>query len=391
MIKKISKKLIFILGLFVFGGFGGIIADRYLFPYLGASSLFSRYEFLKKGTENVTVINKTEQITIKEETSIDKITNKVSSSIVNIISYPQDEPRNNAVKKNSAANVASEGAKNGTGIVVTGDGLVMTHISAINTEKSKYKIMTYDGNMHDAELSAVDSYSGLVFLKAQANNLSAASFGNSDDIKSGEKVIAIGNNLNSYANRYAAGLISSFNPFLNLAGSVLSSSEKLEGVYEIDFDYKQYFVGGPVVDYNGQIIGIAGKINIDSSNNFFVIPSNRVKNIIDRAIKKELDKNPVLGIYYIPISKTYALQNGLNVGSGALIHSTSEQQGLAVLNDSPAQRAGLKIGDIIVSLGEQKIDETHALANTLYNYKKGDKIELTVLRSGQEMKINVEI
>jgi S1-C subfamily serine protease len=390
MIKTISKRTLFILMVLFFGGFGGIIADRYLFPYLSTSSFFSRYEFLKKGSENITVINKTEQVVLKEETSINKITNQISSSVVNIISYPEDDAsKKTAVKK--AASVPADTAKNGTGVVVTGDGLIMTYVSAINAEKSKYKVMTYDGNMYDAELAGIDAYSGLAFLKAQAGNLSAGSFENSDDIKPGEKVIAIANNSNSYANRYAAGIISSFNPSLNLSGTNLSSSEKLEGAYEADFDFQSYFIGGPVVDYNGQIVGIAGNSQTGSSNSFFVIPSNKVKNVIDRAIKKELDKDPILGIYYVPISKTYAVEKNLGVENGALIYSASGQQGLAVIKDSPAQKAGLKIGDVIVSVGDQKVDAEHSLSDILYLHKKGDSVELTVLRDGQENKISVEL
>ena len=389
MTKKIAKKAIFILTIMIFGGFGGIIADRYLFPYLSTSQFFSRYEFLKKGTEDVTIINKTEQVTLKEETSISKITNQVSSSIVNIISYQAEEAKVATAKKTT--DNAMNPAKNGTGVVVTGDGLIMTYVSAINTEKSKYKVMTYDGNMYDADLVGVDSYSGLAFLKAQASNLSIGSFGNSDDIKPGEKVIAIANSFSSYGNRYAAGLISSFNPELNLAGAALSSSEKLEGAYEADFGYRAYFIGGPVVDYNGQIVGISGNIETGGVTNFFVIPANKVKNVIDRAIKKELDRNPVLGIYYLPISKSYAVEKNLSVMNGALIYSASGQQGLAIINDSPAQKAGLKIGDIIMAVGEQGIDEAHSLSDTLYAYRKGDTLMLTILRDGQEKKINLEI
>lgn len=387
MIKNIAKKIIFIFVLLVFGGLGGIIADRYLFPYLGTSDFFSRYAFIRKGTENVTVINKTEEITIKEETSISKITNQVSSSIVNIISYTDPEGKNVVPKKITSAN----DTKNGTGVVVTGDGMVMTYASAIDAENSRYKVMTYDGNTYDATLIGIDSYSGLAFLKAQTNNLSVGSFGNSDEIKAGEKVIAIANNFDSYANRYAAGLISSFNPAFNLAGASLSSSEKLEGVYEADFDFRAHFIGGPVVDYNGQIIGIAGQTGTLGTGNFFVIPSNKVKTVIDRAIRKELDQNPLLGIYYVPISKTYAVEKKLAVESGALIYSASGQQGLAILNDSPAQKAGLKIEDIIVSVGEKKIDAENSLSDILYGYRKGEEIVLTILRDGRESKIEIEL
>ena len=388
MTKKIAKKLIFILVLMVFGGLGGMIADRYFFPYLSTTKLFAKYDFLKKGSEDITVINKTEQVTVKEETSISKIANQVSSSIVNIVSYQDKDTKNIAIKK---AGIAKDITKNGTGIIVTGDGMIMTYASAINVSNSKYKVMTYDGNVYDGELLGVDTYSNLAFLKVNANNLSVASFGDSDGIKAGEKVIAVANSFGSYANRYASGLISDLNPAYNLAGMALSSSEKMEGVYETDFNYQNYFIGGPVVDYNGQVVGIAGVINKDNSQSFFLIPSNKAKLVIDRAIKKELDMDPVLGIYYVPLTKTYAIENNLGVDAGALIYSASGQQGLAVLANSPAQKAGLKIGDIITAIGGKDVTIDNSFSDLLYSYKKGDQIELTVLREGQSIKAEVTL
>jgi len=365
-----------------------MIADRYFFPYLSTTKLFAKYDFLKKGSEDITVINKTEQVTVKEETSISKIANQVSSSIVNIVSYQDKDTKNIAIKK---AGIAKDITKNGTGIIVTGDGMIMTYASAINVSNSKYKVMTYDGNVYDGELLGVDTYSNLAFLKVNANNLSVASFGDSDGIKAGEKVIAVANSFGSYANRYASGLISDLNPAYNLAGMALSSSEKMEGVYETDFNYQNYFIGGPVVDYNGQVVGIAGVINKDNSQSFFLIPSNKAKLVIDRAIKKELDMDPVLGIYYVPLTKTYAIENNLGVDAGALIYSASGQQGLAVLANSPAQKAGLKIGDIITAIGGKDVTIDNSFSDLLYSYKKGDQIELTVLREGQSIKAEVTL
>jgi S1-C subfamily serine protease len=390
MKKKIAKKLIFILVLMIFGGLGGIIADRYLFPYLSTTKIFSQYAFLKKGSEDITVINKTEQITVKEETSISKIANQVSSSIVNIISY-QDATGKNAVNKKIVASQAKEASKNGTGIIVTGDGMIMTYATNINIENSKYKVMTYDGNTYDATLLGVDSYSNLAFLKINANNLSVASLGDSDSIKAGEKIIAVANSFGSYANKYASGLISDFNPSYNLAGLALSSSEKLEGVYETDFSFQQYFIGGPVVDYNGQVVGIAGVINKDNTQKFFLIPSNKVRTVIDRAVKKELDTEASLGIYYLPISKTYAIENNLSVDAGALIYSASGQQGLAILNNSPAQKAGLKLGDIITALDGKVISLEQTLPDLLHGYNKGDNVGFSVLRDGQEITVPVQL
>jgi S1-C subfamily serine protease len=381
MTKKITKKVIFILLLMIFGGLGGIIADRYFFPYLSTTKIFSRYEFLKKGSENVTVINKTEQITVKEETSISKITNQVSSAVVNIISYPDKDEKN----------VTTSVPKNGTGVIVTGDGIIMSYASAINLENSKYKIMTYDGNVYEATLFGVDSYSNLAFLKAEANNLAVVSFADSDSIKAGEKVVAVANSSGSYANRYSAGLISHFNTGYNISKSVLASSEKLEGVYEADFNFQKYFIGGPVVDYNGQVVGITGVIERDSVQNFFLIPSNTVKVVIDRAIKKELEKNPVLGVYYIPLSETYAIENNLNVDTGALIYSAFGQQGLAIIANSPAQKAGLKLGDIITAVDGDAISLEQSLPELLYKYKKGDNIKVEILRGEKQLTIPVQL
>ncbi|MDZ4385251.1 MAG: PDZ domain-containing protein, partial [Candidatus Moranbacteria bacterium] len=296
---------------------------------------------------------------------------------------------NQPAKKTAVAKVA---AKNGTGIIVTGDGMIMAYASGINLQAdAKYKIMTYDGNAYDAALLGVDGYSNLAFLKINANNLSVASFGDSGSVKPGEKVIAVSNSFGSYANKYAAGLISDFNPAYNLAGLALSSSEKLEGVYETDFNYQKYFIGGPVVDYNGQVVGIVGVIEKDNAQSFFLIPSNKARAVIDRAVKKELDNNVFLGIYYLPISKTYAIENDINIESGALIYSASGQLGLAIIANSPAQKAGLKLGDIIRAVDGNEITRENPLSDLLYSYKKGDKMELIVLRDGQEIKVPVQL
>jgi len=378
---NIFKKTTIIIGILLIGGLGGIIADKYIFPHLANTSLFKKYEFLRSASDNVTVINKTEQVYVKEETSIEKISSQASSSVVNIISYPDSELKNN-----------NTSSKNGTGIILTSDGMIITHSEALNLENSKYKVLTLNENSYDAQLVGVDSYSGLAFLKIEANNLPSVSFGNSDDIKPGEKIISIGNNSQNYANEYASGLISEFNSSYNLAGKNLSSSEKMEGLFFSDISPKDNFVGGPIVDYLGQVAGIIGsKTNSDSSKEYFEIPANKVKLVAEKAMRKELDKSPILGIYYIPITKTYSLINNSNLNKGALIHSQSGQQGLAIINGSPAQKAGLKIGDVITKVDDQEIDPSNALSDIIYKHNIGDDIKLTVLRGGEEITIKVKL
>jgi len=381
------KKILFIILIIFVSGISGIVADRYLFPHLIATKLFSKYEFLKKSAENVTVINKTEQVYVKEESSLDKIANQVSSSVVNIISYPNSETKNS-----KSANVGAAAlSKNGAGVIITSDGLIMTCLGAINSENSRYKIIAADGNVYDAEISSVDLWSNLVFLKINASNLPAISFGNSDDVKSGEKIVGIGNNQGGYRNRYASGQISSFNPTYNLSGKALSMSDKLEGIFEFNVDLGKDYIGGPLVDYSGQVVGVLGSIEKESRLDYFGIPSNKIKLVMDRAIKKELGNNYQLGVYYIPLTKTYSLTNNLPQSEGALVYSSSGQQGLAIISGSPASKSDLKINDIITQVNGEKISEDKSFPDLLYKYKKGEEIKLTIIRDSREMEIKVQL
>lgn len=373
-----TKKILFILAIILISGLSGIFANRYIFPRLALTKFFSRYDFLKKSTSDVTIINKTEQVYIKDDTSINKIVNQVLSSVVNIASYSISE------KKSSLW-------KNGAGLIVTSDGLIVTHVSAILAENATYRVLLDNGNDYEAMLLEIDSYSGLAFLKINANNFPAASFADSDEAKPGEKIIAIGNNSQFYATSFASGVLSSFRPSYNLSEKTVSSSEKLEGVFEVDISAQNKYVGGPIVDYSGQIIGITGVVSRDNKESFFQIPSNKVKQVIDKAIKKEFGMNPALGVYYVSISKTFANANKLPSESGALIYSPSGQQGLAVIVNSPAFSAGLRIGDIITAVATEKIEERKTLPDLLYKYKKGTEIELTILRNSQEQKIKVQL
>jgi S1-C subfamily serine protease len=391
------KKALFIILIIIISGLSGIIADHYLFPYLSTTDFFNKYKFFKQGAENVTVINKTEQVYVKEDTTLTKIASPIASSIVNIVSYPNPDLKNTT----STSKVQNDATmKNGTGLIATSDGIIMTYATAIDPADLsktdtppayKYKVMVFDGNTYDADLLAVDSYSNLAFLKINASNLPTVQFGNSDDFSAGEKVIAVGNSLAEYQNIYASGILNTFDPYYNLGGKNISSSEKMEGVFRTDLDHEDEYIGGPVIDYSGQVIGIVGSTQRDGGLDYFQIPSNKVKIILDKAIKSDLANNSQLGIYYIPLNKTYAAINNLGTDSGAMIYSPSGQQGLAIIAGTPAAKAGLKINDIITQVAGEKIDDNNSLPDLLYKHDKGENVELTVIRDGQEMKINVQL
>jgi len=382
------KKFLFLFSIVIISGLSGIIAEKYLFPRLASSDFFSRYKFFQKSVENVTVINKTEQVYIKEDSSVRKISDSVASSVVGIIPI------------SSQLDEKTISFKKGTGVIVTSDGIIMTFASAVGLDTldidkakekitKKYKVVIAGNNVYEAEFLGMDSWSNLVFFKINASNLPAISFGNSADYKPGEKIIMLGESFSQEEKCFSSGLLNGINPIYNISEKSLAVAEKLEGVFEVDFPKSENFLGAPAVDYSGQTLGILGETEKNRKKEFFLIPSQKVKLVIDKVIAKKMEENPQLGIYYISLSKDYAISNELKNENGALIFSPSDQQGLAILEGTPAQKAGLKLGDIIVKVGETIIDLQNNLSGILYQYKKGDQVEFTVLRNDAEMKIMV--
>lgn len=370
---------------FVLGGIGGVFLDRSVLPRLRTSALGEKSELLRRLGENVTIINRTEQITVREDDSVNAIASRAAASVVNIISLAEDSSRTRSFKAQQPK------SQSGTGVIMTSDGLIVTYRSAIIESDASYKVFLQSSQVHDAELLGIDEFTNLAYLKVNADNLSAVSLGNSDDLRPGKKLIAIGNSFGEYQNRFSAGLLSNVAKTFPISGQALSSSEKLEGVFETDFNNQREYVGGPVVSYSGDLAGIVGVAMVDGAAHYFQIPSNKVKESLARAIAGEFGERSVLGVYYVPITKEYAIANGLPSDRGALIYSPSGNQGLAVIHGSAGEKAGLRIGDIVTMVGNKGVNLDNPLANLVSEYKKGEKMQLTIIRANEEKKIEVQL
>ncbi|EKE19240.1 MAG: hypothetical protein ACD_9C00073G0001 [uncultured bacterium] len=381
---RMTKALIFLVVIFFVGGLGGVYIDQRVLPFIRTNKYLSDIEFLKRSAENVTVINKTEQITIKEDDSINEVASQASNAVVNIISLSSEKDA--TANKNQKVSDQS-----GTGVVVTSDGVIVTHRSAIIEKNATYQTLLFNGDNHEAKLIGVDQFSDLAFLKIEASNLTAISLGDSADFRPGKKVVAIGNSSGEYQNRYAAGLLSNIAKTHNLGGKTVSLSEKLEGVFENDFNNQKEYIGGPVIGYSGDLVGIVGVNVVDGQNVYFQIPSNVLRDTLQRALNGGLENRPYFGAYYVPITKEYSIAHGLKRDRGALIYSPSGKQGLAIISSSPAEKSGLKINDIVLSVNDKAINLDNPFSNLINQYKKGDIIDLTVYRDEQEVKLSVQL
>ncbi len=379
------KKCIFFLFvgivIFVLGGFGGVIFDRYIIPKLASVPVLENFGIFKKLTERVTVINKTEQVVIREDDSVEKIVSQPATAVVNIVALANES---SSAKKEVATT---------TGVLLTNDGLIATYSEKpFGNGDIRYSILLFDGTSHPADFISYDPLANLSFFRlSDTVNTPAIAIANSDDARVGKKLIAIGNASAEYQNRLAVGILGNNNHTFNLSGKTVSSSEKWEGIFEMDLDSAENFIGGPVIGFNGEMVGLVGTLSIDNVMKAFLIPSNAVRESLERVINGTLAKRPILGVYYLPITKTLALGRGLPRERGALIYSPSGKTCLALISDSPAMKAGLQFGDIIVAVNGKEINLDNPLPEALARSNSGDAIELLILRDKEEQKVTVAL
>ena len=146
-----------------------------------------------------------------------------------------------------------------------------------------------------------------------------------------------------------------------------------------------------MIDFNGEMIGIVGDVQLDGKTKYFLIPANDVREAMDRTIRGALDTRPMLGVSYISITKAYATAQSLSRDRGALIYSPSGRTNLAVIANSPAEKAGMRVGDIIMSVDGTEIDLDHALSKLIARHARGETITLHVFRAGTDITLTVTL
>jgi len=277
----------------------------------------------------------------------------------------------------------------GTGFVISSEkGLILTNKHVVRDEEAEYTIVTNDGEKYEAEVLARDPFNDIAVLKIAIDNLPAIQLGDSDQLKVGETVIAIGNALGEYRNTVTKGVISGISRRV-VASSGAGSSEILEGVIQTDAAINFGNSGGPLINLQGEVIGINTAISRQGQLIGFAIPSNQAKQVVESVEKYGRIVRPFLGIRYVIINQEMAKANKLPVEYGALIVRGQARAELAVIPGSPANKAGLVENDIILEMNDQKITEENSLAKEIRKYQPGDEIKLKVYHQGEEKVIKV--
>jgi len=276
----------------------------------------------------------------------------------------------------------------GSGFIVSSDGLIVTNKHVVADKNADYTVLLNDGKKYPAKVVARDSIQDLAVLKINASNLPTLSLGNSDNLELGQTVIAIGNALGEFRNTVSVGVVSGLSRTITASGADFES-ETIQNVIQTDAAINPGNSGGPLLDLNGNVIGINTAIVAGAQNIGFAIPINHVKRDINSVKTTGSIQLPYLGVRYLMITPEIAQSQKLKVDYGALLRGNSD--GPAVEKNSPAAQAGLMAEDIILEVNGQKVDSDHSLISIVQEYNVGDTINLKVLRGEKTINISVTL
>ena len=312
-----------------------------------------------------------------ESNPIPDIFESVSSSVVGVINYTMQHYGTQDM-------LAIYGT--GSGFIVSSEGYVLTNAHVVE-DAQRVTVMLSSGEELDAIIVGADTQTDVAVLKVEKDGLKALSLGNSDDVRVGEFVLAIGNplDLETLTNTLTYGIVSATNRQITIDGH---TNEYVQTDAAINYGNS----GGPLLNLNGEVIGMNSAKSVtagyDAYGNAvsaegigFALPINTVVEIMQKLVTYGTIERPAVGITVVTLTETMAAQ--LDVQQGIYVQS--------VVKGSPASAAGIKAGDVIVGANGKKVLEKEELIEIINSCEIGDSIELELVRKGETIKCTVQL
>jgi serine protease Do len=312
--------------------------------------------------------------TTQVETTITQAVQKVGPSVVTVVGTVQGQL--------TPFGMTSNGTVSGSGVFISSQGYILTNNHVVEGTQGDLTIILADGSQEKATIVGADQYSDIAVLKTSGKVPAVATLGNSDVLKPGETVIAIGSPLGDFKNTVTAGVVSATGRSIDTGNGY-----SIDNLIQTDAAINQGNSGGPLVNLAGDVIAINTLIVRNSGTGTvaeglgFAIPINTAKAVSEQLIQNGSITRPFLGISFQPITPDIASAYRLPVQWGAYVTD--------VAANSPASQAGLQQGDIITSLGGVALDATHSYINTLFTFKPGDKVIVEYNRNGNTLQAQV--
>jgi serine protease Do len=393
--KKFSFPGLFLILVFLIGLIGGI-ASSYIF-YLKL-----KQEVVEAGVPIVSekVIEKEYIPQTSQEQKIIDVVKENSPSVVSVV-ISKDVPVYSTqyyspfgdnfflIPQQKKVGTEKQQVGAGTGFIVSSDGLVLTNKHVVADDTAEYTIMTAEGKEYAVKVLAKDPVQDLAILKIESTErFKPLALGNASDIQIGQSVIAIGNALGEFQNTVSVGVISGLGRTLVASGATIGT-ETLEDTIQTDAAINPGNSGGPLLNLKGEVIGINTAVASSGQSLGFAISIDKAKKDIEQVKSTGKISYPYMGVRYVVLDEKTAKEKNISVDYGALLIKGDTADEPAVTSGSSADKAGLKEGDVILEMGEEKVTTDNTLAKIISKYNPNGSVNLKVLRDGKEMDVTV--
>lgn len=277
--------------------------------------------------------------------------------------------------QNSGPQMAS-----GSGVILSSDGYIVTNNHVVNGA-SEIEVILYDKRSFKADVVGTDPNTDMALLKIDAKDLTPIKIGNSDQVRVGQWVLAVGNPFN-LTSTITAGIVSAKGRNISLLGG----GTAIESFIQTDAAVNPGNSGGALVDSKGDLIGINTAIASQTgqyAGYAFAVPSNIMKKVVDDLKQYGVVQRGFLGVQIQDVNAELAEQKGLDRPEGVYVQS--------VTDNSAAGDAGIKEGDVIVKVDDKIVNSVPELQEIVGLHRPGDDIKVAVLRKGQEKDFDVTL
>ena len=329
------------------------------------------------GTQNV-IVERTLQ-TIDEikqnNNTVTEMISKVNNCVVGI-----SKVKNTGSSIFSDENITSLGL--GTGVIVGENGYILTNAHVSGEKYSKCYVTLEDGKTYDGNVVWSNTDIDMSIVKIEQKKLQVATLGDSNDIKIGETIYAIGNPIGfEFQKTVTSGIISATNRTIKFEED--EKETYMEDLIQTDATINPGNSGGPLVNVDGQVIGITG-VKITSAEGIsFAIPINSVKPVIESFNNTGKFQEATLGIFAFDKNVLGYIDENLQFNDGIYVASVN--------NNSAASEAGIRKGDIILSIDGNKLEKMCDLRCYIYTKKPGDKVSLEIQRNYRKIKVEATL
>ena len=353
----------------------GVILDR-------VADLSFLDRFISKSEQGLKI--SLDQKILKEESVVIDVAERVSSSVVTVtIKTPQRKVVEFSPFGGFRERIeGGEDQDIGTGFVVVENSLVVTNKHVVSNLDAEYKVITKDDKEYEVKEISRDPSNDIAILKIDAQGLKPMELGDSDNLKVGQFVIAIGTALGEFRHTVTTGVVSGLGRGITAGSAYGGYVERLDYVIQTDAAINPGNSGGPLVNSAGQVIGINVAVVAGAENVGFAIPIQLVKDGLKQFQETgKFVSKPFLGVKYQMVSQRTAVMN--EIPQGAFIFE--------IVENSPAAKAGVEIDDIITKMDGELLKEDNPLSEVISSKKPGDRLELEIWRNGETINTSLTL